>query len=159
MAISGPCSRSALILDSISAFLSAGSFSIAFKTSPRPLFGSPPAFLISSPYSLKTSSKNTFTAWPKIMGSETFIIVAFICSENSTPFSLASFTCSLRNFKRAFLLIRLASITSPLSRCKLSLSTFLSPLLEVNSIFTSVSSLRVRDFSLALKSPPSIVAT
>jgi hypothetical protein len=28
------------------------------------------------------------TAWPKMIGSETFIIVAFRCSENSTPLAL-----------------------------------------------------------------------
>ena len=40
------------------------------------------------------SLKKTFTAWPKMMGSETFIMVAFMCSENSTPSALAAAICS-----------------------------------------------------------------
>jgi hypothetical protein len=35
-----------------------------------------------------TSAKNTRTAWPNMIGSETFIMVAFRCSENSTPSGL-----------------------------------------------------------------------
>ncbi len=37
-----------------------------------------------------TSSKKTATAWPNMIGSETFIMVALRCSESSTPFALAS---------------------------------------------------------------------
>ena len=33
--------------------------------------------------------KNARTAWPKMIGSETFIIVALRCTENSTPCALA----------------------------------------------------------------------
>ena len=48
-----------------------------------------------------TSAKKARTAWPKMIGSETFIIVAFRCSENSTPCSLASAICSARNASSA----------------------------------------------------------
>ena len=38
----------------------------------------------SSPYLSKTSAKYAFTTWPKMIGSETFIIVALRCTENRT---------------------------------------------------------------------------
>ena len=41
------------------------------------------AFLTSA--TSKTGARKARTAWPKMIGSETFIIVAFMCSENSTP--------------------------------------------------------------------------
>ena len=54
-----------------------------------------------SPCSANTSAKNARTAWPKMIGSETFIIVAFRCSEKRTPCSLASAICSARNASSA----------------------------------------------------------
>ena len=39
-------------------------------------------------------------------GSETFIIVAFRCSEKSTPFSFASAICSAKKDRRAETLMR-----------------------------------------------------
>ena len=46
-----------------------------------------------SPCSANSSGKNACTAWPKMIGSETFIIVAFRCTENSTPSALARAIC------------------------------------------------------------------
>ena len=40
----------------------------------------------------KTGLKKLRTAWPKMIGSETFIIVAFMCSEKRSPDSRASST-------------------------------------------------------------------
>ena len=54
-----------------------------------------------SPCSSNTSAKNARTAWPKMIGSETFIIVAFRCSEKRTPCALASAICSARNASSA----------------------------------------------------------
>jgi hypothetical protein len=42
----------------------------------------------------KRSLKKTRTAWPKMIGSETFIIVALRWSEKSTPSALALAICS-----------------------------------------------------------------
>ncbi len=75
---------------SMAARWSAGSDSTAASTLAQPLFGSPPAAAIASPCLAKTSAKKTSTAWPNMIGSETFIIVALRWIENSTPWSLAS---------------------------------------------------------------------
>ena len=72
-----------------------------------------PAASSTSPCLANRSAKNTSTAWPKMIGSETFIIVAFMCSENSTPFALASAICSARNVRSAATLITVESMTSP----------------------------------------------
>ena len=44
-----------------------------------------PAAASASPCSANRSAKYARTAWPKMIGSDTFIIVAFRCTENSTP--------------------------------------------------------------------------
>ena len=67
----------------------------------RPWFGLAPAVASASPCSANTSAKNARTAWPKMIGSETFIIVAFRCSEKRTPSALASAICSARNASSA----------------------------------------------------------
>ena len=72
-----------------------GSFSMAGEERRRARRRAPmPAARASSPYSAKTSGKKAFTAWPKMIGSETFIIVALRWSENSTPSALASAICA-----------------------------------------------------------------
>ena len=60
-----------------------------------------------------TSLKNTETAWPKMMGSAIFIIVAFTCSENSTPSFFAASICSAKKARSALALITAASMISP----------------------------------------------
>ena len=59
--------------------------------------GSRPAAASTSPYSAKVFGKKARTTWPKMIGSETFIIVAFRCTENSTPSALARAICAARN--------------------------------------------------------------
>ena len=81
--------------------------------SPSPLLGLAPISSRNGPCFSKTRSKKTRTQCPKMMGSETFIIVAFRWSENSTPRSRASRTWSRRKETRACLLRQLASSTSP----------------------------------------------
>jgi hypothetical protein len=49
-----------------------------------------------SPNFSNTGASQAFTAWPKMIGSETFIIVAFMCSENSTPSALVFSISSAR---------------------------------------------------------------
>ena len=53
-----------------------------------PSLGLTPAALSSSACSANTAGKKARTAWPKMIGSETFIIVAFRCTENRTPCAL-----------------------------------------------------------------------
>ena len=79
----------------------------------RPWLGVAPTRSSTSPCSSKTFLKYARTAWPKMIGSETFIIVAFRCTEKSTPFSLASSTCSARNASSALRRITAASTISP----------------------------------------------
>ena len=72
-----------------------------------------PASARAAPCSAKTCGKNASTACPKMIGSDTFIIVALRWSENSTPLALASAIWAVRNATRAALLMTVASKTSP----------------------------------------------
>ena len=157
IARSGPDSNAASKAASISARWSAGNDSSATSTPPRPLFGLAPAARNTSPYFAKTSAKKTSTAWPKMIGSETFIIVAFMCNENSTPRSLASATCSARNDRNADTLITVESITSPASSGNSGFRTVTSPPGATCSIRTSVGASTVTDCSFDAKSPACIV--
>ena len=60
----------------------------------NPLFGFTPILVNSDLYLLNISSKNRRITCPKIIGSLTFIIVAFICNESKTFDFLASTICS-----------------------------------------------------------------
>ena len=71
-------------------------------------------------------------------GSETFIIVAFMCSENSTPFSFASAICSVKKERSAETLIFDASSTSPASSLRPSFRTCVCPSASTSWIFTVV---------------------
>ena len=92
----------------------AASSAIADRTLARPLFGFAPAPARRA-YSVNTPAKNARTACPKMIGSETFIIVAFRCRENRTPCSLASAICSARNASSARAAHHRASTISPAS--------------------------------------------
>ncbi|MNX56031.1 hypothetical protein D3C86_868130 [compost metagenome] len=99
-------------------------------------------------YFLKTSAKYTSTIAPKIIGSETFIIVAFKCTESKTPAALAS---AIALAAKAFSLLTLKtelSIISPALSGVLALRTVVVPSFATNSIFTSLASFTVNDFSL-----------
>ena len=82
----------------------------------------PPA-ASTSPYCSKTSGKKARTTWPKMIGSETFIIVALRWTENSTSSSLARAICAVRNSRSAATRIAVASTTSPARTGTDSLST------------------------------------
>ena len=76
--------------------LASGAFD-ALSRRARPSLGLTPAARGSAPCAANSSPTKARTAWPKMIGSETFIIVAFRWTEKSTPCSLASATCSARN--------------------------------------------------------------
>ena len=86
--------------------------------------------------------------------------MALRCTENSTPFSLASSTCSARNARSAARLITAASTTSPASTGSDSLSTVTVPsrrdVLDPQRV---VGLGTVNDVSECRKSPSAIVAT
>ena len=62
-----------------------GRASIFDRRSPKPLLRLTPSRRNVSACFSSTSAKKTDTAWPKRIGSETFIIVALRWTENSTP--------------------------------------------------------------------------
>ena len=80
---------------------------------PRPSFGVRPAAASVSPYWANVFGKKARTTWPKMIGSETFIIVALRCTENSTPSALARAICAVRNSRSAATRMTDASTTSP----------------------------------------------
>ena len=109
MASAGPSASTA----SISAW-APGSAAVR---APRPSLGETPSRLSNSP------PNSVRTAWPKMIGSETFIIVAFRWTEKRTSCSRASATCSARNSSSAARRITAASMISPASSGTDSLST------------------------------------
>ena len=83
-----------------------------------------------------------------MMGSETFIIVAFRCSENSTPCAFASSICASTKRDSDFTFITAASTISPACTFTDGLSTCVVPSLPMNSIFSVVASAIVAERSL-----------
>ena len=148
IAKSGFSSMIFLMSARISFLFSSESSESLFSNEPNPLLASTPSLLKVSPYFSKRSAKYTFTAYPKIIGSLTFIMVAFRWIENKTFFSLASFICSSKNEIRAFLLKTVPSMISPLRTFRPSFRIFLSPFFLTNTILRLSSDFRVRDFSL-----------
>ena len=71
-----------------------------------------------------------------MIGSETFIIVAFMCNENSRSRSRASSISLARNWRSADRLITDASTTSPCCNARPSLRTVVSPAAFSITIFT-----------------------
>ena len=102
-----PCSIAALISGP------SGSDSMPARMPPSPSFGESPAAASVAPCSANTSGRKARTTWPKMIGSETFIIVALRCTENSTPSAFARATCAVRNSRSDATRITVASTTSP----------------------------------------------
>ena len=168
MASSGPSARPCSIAALISAPFSGGSSaSRPDRMPPSPLLGLRPAAARSAPYCSKTAGRKACTTWPKMIGSETFIMVAFRCTENSTPSVLARAICAARNSSSAATCMAVASTTSPVSTGTESLSTVVAPSSPTSSIrsdpslgITADVSLRaevvgghVRDLGLRVRRP------
>ena len=115
----------------ISFFLSAGKFSKLFVKCPKPLFTLTPISSKTSWCFANKSLKKTLTACPKIIGSETFIIVAFICNENNTFCFFASAISVSKKDNNAFLLKVVASMISPAKREIFSFKTVDSPFVAI----------------------------
>ena len=109
------------------AALRSGSSSRLSSSVPRPSFGVMPASASASPCSANSAGKNARTTCPKMIGSETFIIVALRCTENSTPSALARAICASRNVRSAATRMTVASTTSPASTGTDSRSTVVVP--------------------------------
>ena len=94
-----------------------------------------------------------------MIGSETFIIVAFRCTENSTSSALARAICSVRKRRSAATLMNVASTTSPARTGSASLSTVSVPSAPTSSIVSVSSASMTTDFSLERKSSAPWCAT
>ena len=81
-------------------------------------------------------------------GSETFIMVAFRCTENNTPLARASSTCACRKDFNLATDMTAASMISPALTGVLSLSTVTAPSAAPSSIFRSPASAIRADFSV-----------
>ena len=122
MAKSGPLARAASKSLVIASFSVWGSFSILWYKLANPSLGLIPMVSKVSTYFTKTGFNKVSTTWPKIIGSETFIIVAFRWTEKRTPFSFASSISFFKNSINASLFNTVASIISPACKSILSLS-------------------------------------
>ncbi len=94
-----------------------------------------------------------------MIGSETFIIVAFRWTEKRTPWAFASSTCSARNASSAARRITAASTISPSRTAMPSRRTVTVPSAARCSIRSSSAASSVTDVSVERKSPSRIVAT
>ncbi len=94
-----------------------------------------------------------------MIGSETFIIVAFRCTENSTSSALARAIWAVRNSRRAATRMTVESTTSPASTGTESRSTVVVPSSATSSMRSDPSSLITADFSLERKSSAVMCAT
>ncbi len=157
IASSGPSASSA----SKDALIAApsGSAAAPLRMPPRPSLGVRPAAASVSPYSANVFGKKARTTWPKMIGSETFIIVAFRCTENSTPSALARAICAVRNSRSGATRSTEASTTSPLRTGTDSRSTVVVPSSPASSMRSEPSSAMTADFSVERKSSAPMVAT
>ncbi len=94
-----------------------------------------------------------------MIGSETFIIVALRCTENSTPSGLARAICSVRKRRSAATPMKVPSTTSPARTGQLALSTVACRRRGVLDRAASWARRSTTDFSLAKKSRSPMVAT
>mmetsp|Transcript_17458 Transcript_17458/g.44703 ORF Transcript_17458/g.44703 Transcript_17458/m.44703 type:complete len:223 (-) Transcript_17458:560-1228(-) len=131
-----------------------GSVEIVSYTEPSPSLGLTPAAVSASACLAKASLKKTLTAWPNMMGSEIFIMVALRWSETIRLSSLA-FTSDASKKERSWLIdMRAASMTSPASSFVSALSTLgAEPSAGCSSMRTVVAFAITVDCSEPKKSP------
>ena len=118
-----------------------------------------PAAASASPNSENSLGKKVRTAWPKMIGSGTFIIVAFRCSENSTSSALARAICSVRNASSFGALIVATSTISPAITFTGSRRVVVVPSSATSSMRSESSAGMTTDFSVERKSPSVMCAT
>ena len=94
-----------------------------------------------------------------MIGSETFIIVAFKCTLNRTPSSFARAICAAKNRSSAAALSTAASTTSP-SRTGIGpLSAVIVPSAATNSTLSDPGAAMIVDCSVERKSSAPMVTT
>ena len=132
---------------------------ILLMASPKPLLGFTPRAVNVSPYFSKRGANHARTPCPKMIGSDTFIMVAFMCSENSTPLSFAQATCFCRNEVNESLHIKEESTTSPASTATGVRSSVAFPDWSVKVMCRWPASVIVTDCSWLKKSPSVMLET
>ncbi len=136
-----------------------GSAARPLRMPPRPSFGERPAAASVAPYCSKVFGKKARTTWPKMIGSETFIIVALRCTENRMSSALARAICAVRKERSSATCSTEASTTSSLRTGTDSRSTVVVPSSATSSMRSEPASEIVVDFSVERKSFSPIVAT
>mmetsp|Transcript_33551 Transcript_33551/g.84234 ORF Transcript_33551/g.84234 Transcript_33551/m.84234 type:complete len:211 (+) Transcript_33551:1344-1976(+) len=129
------------------------------STLARPMLGLTPMRRRVSPCLANTSLKYTDTAWPKMMGSDTFIMVAFRCSDTITSCALASCSCSSKNARSSRAFMTEASRISFSMTARPDFRTVFLPCASTWVIWIFVSLGTTYDFSLPKKSPDFMWAT
>ena len=109
IARAGPSARPFSTAARMASADAAGSSSSDESRLARPSLALMPASSRASPCSAKRAGRKVRSACPKMMGSETFIIVAFRCSENRTPSDRARSIWAARNATSASRRITVAS--------------------------------------------------
>ena len=137
---------------------SSGRAFIASRRSPKPLLTLTPSFSNCGPNSSNTLAKYALTQWPKMMGSETFIMVAFRCREKRMSAFLALANSRSRNLRSSLTDMKVASTTSPAATWT-SFMRVTFPSLSTCSMCRVESVSMVTDFSLERKSCSPMVAT
>ena len=99
------------------------------------------------------------TACPKMIGSDTFIMVALRWTDSSTSSALARAICAVRKACSAATRMTVESTTSPASTGTDSRSTVSAPASSTRVIAALVSAGMTTDFSLERKSSASMCAT
>ncbi len=140
-------------------FAPSGSASRPLRMPPSPSFGVRPAAASASPYAANVFGKKARTTWPKMIGSETFIIVALRCTEKRTPSAFARAICAVMNSRSAATRITEASTTSPARTGTDSRRTVVVPSSPTSSMRRLPGSVTTADFSVDRKSSTPIVAT
>ena len=157
IARAGPAARAVSISARIS--LPSGSFSRPARIAPRPSSGDRPAAARASPWRSRTGPMKAFTTWPKMIGSDTFIMVAFRCTENNRPSCLAASTCSAKKSSKAVARMTVASTTSPGNTSRPSRRTVTVPSPSTWRMVSTSPPASTTDCSLWWKSPEAMVAT
>ena len=129
------------------------------RMAPQPSFGLRPAAASVSPQVANVFGKKARTTWPKMIGSETFIIVAFRCTEKSTPSSLARAIWASRKVRRSATRITAASTTSPARTAMGGRSSLTVPSAATSSTDRLESAAITADCSVERKSPEDMWAT
>jgi hypothetical protein len=129
------------------------------KMPPSPSLARRPAAASVSPYRANVFGKNARTAWPKMIGSDTFIIVALRCTENRTPSALALAIWAVKKARSGATRITEASTTSPASTGTAARSTVVRPSAPASSMRSAPAAATTADRSVERKSSAPMWAT